>query len=388
MTLASFLDSKPLFYDEIDYDRFPRIYAKLKEFLPTPKIVHFIGTNGKGTTGRFLFNALWRAGYRVMHYTSPHIAKFNERIHIDAKDVSDEALDLAHSELLGLLDPQDLDALSYFEYTTLLAMLLAKECDFVVLEAGLGGEHDATAVFSKVLSIVTPISFDHESFLGSSIKEIALTKLRSVQNSAILAEQKHSEVYKVAEDLQARSNGKLEFIKHRDLLDSSDEKLIEKLSINLHLAPYLAHNLSVAISALKHLGVPYDESSFDAPLFGRLTRIASNVIIDVGHNPLAASSIAEALKGERCSLIYNTYGDKNYREILSLLCPIIDEVLIIDIEGNKRVEEGAKLSRAIAELGITSSRLTHLEDEKNYLVFGSFSVVESFLKNYYPTKSI
>lgn len=164
MSFSEYLNAKPLFYDEIDYTRMPRIYEKIKDVLPTPKIIHIIGTNGKGTSGRFLANALYSIGFNTGHYTSPHILEFNERIYLNDKNITDTALEMAHIELQAILDADDADSLSYFEYTTLLGMIVFKECDYVVMEAGLGGEHDATAVFEKILTLVTPIAYDHEAF--------------------------------------------------------------------------------------------------------------------------------------------------------------------------------------------------------------------------------
>ena len=171
MNLKKYLEEKPLYYEKIDYSRMPRIYDKIKSYLAIPKIVHIIGTNGKGTTGRFLADALFSMGFNTGHYTSPHILEFNERIWINGADAADEELEYAHVRLQKLLTKVDADSLSYFEYTTLLAILVFKECEFVVIEAGLGGEYDATAVFPKIATLVTPISYDHEAFLGSTIKD-------------------------------------------------------------------------------------------------------------------------------------------------------------------------------------------------------------------------
>ena len=118
--LETFLNNKPLFYDEIDYTRMPRVYEKIKNRLKIPKIIHLIGTNGKGTTGRFLATALHNLSFNVGHYTSPHILEFNERIWLNASCVSTDILNSAHQELLDILCKEDADALSYFEYTTFL----------------------------------------------------------------------------------------------------------------------------------------------------------------------------------------------------------------------------------------------------------------------------
>lgn len=377
MSFQGYLDAKPLYYDEIDYSRMPRVYETIKHALKIPKIIHIIGTNGKGTTGRFLATALFANGYSVGHYTSPHILEFNERVWLNGKNASDEELQNAHEELQKLLSKENADALSYFEYTTLLAMLLFSECEYVVMEAGLGGEHDATAVFPKTLTLVTPIAYDHEAFLGRDIKQIATTKLNAIQNSAIIANQRFDEVYEVAKSLADKNIYRID-----EFLDEDDKKKREVISKELSLALYLVQNLSLSIAALKFLGVKYKADDFkNAKLFGRLSRVANNVIVDVGHNALAASSIAEALAGEKFTLIYNSYRDKNYKEILSILKPIILSVEIIEVV-NQRVEEIEKIQNALDDLGIKHTIFKEIKDEQNYLVFGSFSVVEKFLKEH------
>ena len=198
MSLEDFLEQKPLYYTQIDYTRMPRAYESIKEHLHIPKVIHIVGTNGKGTTGRFIANALFSLGLKVGHYTSPHIQDFNERIWLNGKNCADEHLEEAHQKLLSILPTEFQQRLSYFEYTTFLAIVVYENCDYIVLEAGLGGEFDATAVFPKVLTLVTPIDIDHEAFLGNTIEEIAATKLNAIQNSAILAAQKETQVYSVA----------------------------------------------------------------------------------------------------------------------------------------------------------------------------------------------
>ena len=380
MILETFLNNKPLFYDEIDYTRMPKVYEKIKNKLPSTKIIHLIGTNGKGTTGRFLASALHNLGYNTGHYTSPHIVKFNERIWLNGKNVSDDLLDTTHKELLRMLTKEDVEALSYFEYTTFLAMLLYKECDYIVLEAGLGGEHDATAVFLKILTLVTPIDKDHEAFLGDTIESIATTKLKAVQNYAILSKQHYDKVYEVAHNLSIQD--KREFFTHNYFLDTHDEIMLKAISKELLLAPYLVENLSLAMAALHFLKIPFSQEVFkDARLFGRLTYINDNILVDVGHNTLAAKRILESLREDKYTLVYNSYKDKNYIEILTILKPIIDEVYIIDVNED-RIESKENMREALAELGYIYDNFVGIEKEKKYLVFGSFSVVEAFLKGY------
>jgi len=378
--LEEFLNAKPLFYDEIDCTRMPRIYESIKEKLQLPKIIHLIGTNGKGTTGRFLASAFYAQGFNTGHYTSPHIMNFNERIWLNAKNVSDDLLNAAHEKLLLLLRKEDAEALSYFEYTTLLAMLIYEECDYVVLEAGLGGEYDATAVFENILTVVTPIGFDHEAFLGSNIQAIAQTKLNAAKQKILLGRQLHKEVYEIAQNI-ADEKG-LTLRSYTELLNEEDHKKSALIAKNNHLADYLQENLKLSIAALHILGLAYKVEDFDnAKLFGRLSQLSENILLDVGHNTLAAEAIAKALEGKKYRLIYNSYKDKNYVDILRILFPIISEVELIEVK-EERIEDAKKIEKAIEELGLAYKQFDTIEADEKYLVFGSFSVAEAFLKKY------
>jgi len=386
MSLNDFLEQKPLFYDVIDYERFPKAYQRIKLLLPNPKIIHLVGTNAKGSTGRFLATALHRAGKKTGHYTSPHILRFNERIWLDGSEVSNEILENAHKKLLALVSTEIADTLSYFEYTTLLAMVVYSECEYVVCEAGLGGEFDATAVFDKVLSIFTPIDFDHAAFLGTTIDSIATTKLRSMQCLALLGKQKHSEVERIARTIAEEKKCKLY------LLSEQVTPTIETIALHLatknSLSDYLRDNLTLAMVAYELLGYEATEELFDqSALFGRLSRIASNITLDVGHNALAAESIVQNYAGKKVILVYNTYGDKDYREILSILKPITESVEIIEVNEGRIVERHL-LESVLDELKIPFAPFETIREDKEYLVFGSFSVAETFLKRMNVTSTM
>ena len=378
MDLESFLASKPLFYDVIDYGRFPKAYGKIAHLLYESKIIHIVGTNGKGSTGRFLATALSRLGKKTGHYTSPHIVYFNERIWRDGEDINNPDLEVAHQKLMGFLDTPTAESLSYFEYTTLLAMVAFEGCEYVVLEAGLGGEFDATNVFDKVLSIFTPIDFDHAAFLGSTIESIAGTKLRSMQTKALLGIQKHDEIETIACEIALVKHCKLH--KVQEDIDSRIHTIGLQLALKNGLSDYLRDNCELAMVAFELLGYKVEESHFDQKaLFGRLSQILPNVTLDVGHNALAARAIVKAFEGQKTTLIYNSYGDKDYHQILSLLAPIIDTVAIIDVE-EERIVARPLLEEVLKELRLSYGVFESIDPQKEYLVFGSFSVAEAFLK--------
>ena len=365
---------KTLYYDKIDFSFVKSSWDKLSTKIKLPFVIHIVGTNGKGSTGRFLAHYLHKKDFKVLHYSSPHILKFNERIWINGRDVSDENLELAHKFLQDLFEIELLEKLTYFEYTTLLAFYLSKDFDYLVLEAGLGGEFDATNVVENNLSLITTIGLDHQSFLGNSVEEIAATKMRSVDNKMLIGYQVFPEViktaYEVKKQILEQRNREIEIIEVKDF---------NKYHINEKFASYLKRNLHLVITCLNELNIPIDTELFDdVPLFGRCQKIASNITIDVGHNPLAAEVIKKEFENKKITLIYNSYGDKDYVEVLKILKPIIKELVIIDLH-DKRIVKKEELQKVIKQLNITNEETIKIEENEEYLVFGSFLVVEKFL---------
>ena len=378
MKLEEFLNNKPLFYKEIDYERMPRVWHKIKDNFRLPEIIHIVGTNGKGSTGRFLAYYLYKSGFKVGHYTSPHILRFNERIWINGKDIDDLSLQTAHKKLLSILDKDDANELSYFEYTTLLAVLLMQECDYIVLEAGLGGEYDATSVFDNILTLVTTIDYDHKEFLGNSIEDIAASKIRAVKKAAILGMQNYPEVFKIACEISSEKNFSLylynRFLNYNELILSSFFIKKEKLP------SFFLSNLTLALSAVKFLGLKVDLDKLKGiKIFGRCQRVAKNVIIDVGHNPLAAEALKEVFSDRKIVLVYNSFEDKDYRFVLEILKPIIKRVEILDIK-NQRAAKKEDMEKVLKSLSLDFRSFEKIEESEEYLVFGSFSVAEAFLK--------
>ncbi|BCD62743.1 dihydrofolate synthase / folylpolyglutamate synthase [Nitratiruptor sp. YY08-26] len=366
MNLQQFLSTKPLYYKKFDPTRMQRAYNVIKDKLTTPPIIHIIGTNGKGTTGRFLAGILKLAGKRAGHYTSPHIVAFKERIWIDGNYITEQKLEEMHQRLQQLLPQEVLQELSYFEYTTFLAVLAFEGLDFAILEAGLGGEYDATAVFPNILTLVTPIDYDHQDFLGQSIEKIATTKLKAVKKMALIGAQSHQEVFAVARKLG---------IKYEKI---AVEKTHQEICLQEGLAPFYAANLALAAAGAKKLGIEPDlRKAVQFRLPGRTQRIG-NIILDVGHNPLAARALASTIDKETI-LIYNTYADKEYKKILKIFAPKIKEVQILPVK-NERIVAPQKLQDALEELGLRYRFFERVLPEESYLVFGSFSVVEEFVK--------
>jgi len=382
-----FLNRKPLFYKKIDLKRMPNAFNLIKDKINIAPVIHLVGTNGKGSTGRFLAHTLLKRGYSVGHYTSPHILKFNERIWINGKYISNDQLQKVHQKLQSLLPTEVSESLSYFEYTTLLAALAFEGLDFVIMEAGLGGEYDATNVFDKKISLITTIDYDHQAFLGDTIEEITTTKLNSIDKEAIIGKQIHNKLRIENEELRItnfaqkiKPNSKI-----YDYLEFFEKDEIENLKKEFKFAPFLFDNYLLAMSFLKKENIPFNVKDLnDLTLPGRMQEIEKDLWLDVGHNPLAARAIVNALP-KKVNLVYNTYTDKDYREILSILKPKINKLYLIKVD-NERIEEPEKIKKTAEGLGIEVEEFKEIK--KPMLVFGSFSVAEEFLRRYGAGESI
>ena len=378
---ADYIEEKPLYYKEIDYERIQLAYDLLKSHIKHPKTIHIVGTNGKGSTGRMIAHLAYCAGVRVGHFSSPHILKFNERIWIDGADSSDEILEMAHQKLYSIIGSKISDLLSYFEYTTLLALVVFEDVELIVLEAGLGGEHDATSVVKKELSIITPIGVDHQAFLGQSIEEIATTKIRSIEKRVLLSPQIYPKVLDITKRIVQKKDAKL-YLSSAQV--SSRRNVIESIATEKQWGIYLIDNAMVATEALDILAIDYDIAHLSSlELFGRYYPLSRNIHIDVGHNPLAARAIVKSLNNS-VVLIYNSLDDKDYKSVLEILKPKLKRVEILPISSQRATTIG-EIQKSVDNLGLKCTIFDgHIDTNEDYLVFGSFYTVEAFLKIYNP----
>ncbi len=375
-SLAEVLNHKTMYYEKIDFSIVRKSFHIISKYINLPYVIHIVGTNGKGSTGRFLAHYLNKKSYKILHYSSPHILKFNERIWINGRDSKDFELEFANKKLQEYLPVNLLEKLTYFEYTTLLAFILCDGFDYIVLEAGLGGEFDATNVVKNDLSLITTIDLDHQTFLGNTIEQIARTKMRSVDRKMIIGYQIHKEVFEVANSLIKELKDEFD----KDILIQS-VKQFDKYQLNNKFAKYLKLNLHLVIETLNELKINIDTKLFDdVVLFGRCQKIRPNITIDVGHNPLAAKVLLKEFENKKVNLIYNSYKDKDFQTVLSILKPIISKITILELD-DKRIVEKNNLLEICKNLNIIIEYNLEIKKDEEYLVFGSFLVVEKFIKD-------
>lgn len=383
MSLSEFLAKKGEFYSKIDPFVVFRIFEKYQNHFKIPPIIHIVGTNGKGSTGRFLAQLLEILGYEVGHYSSPHLFDFKERFYLRGEIVGEDLLEKTHQKL-SLILQEDLEKLSYFEYATFLAALLFEKCDFVIFEAGLGGEYDATSVFKRKLSIFTQIDYDHEQFLGDTLEKIARTKLKTMAKKALISANQNEEVLKMAEKIALLKGAKLYVLKDlsSDLLEN-----LELYKAKFKLPLFLENNLKLALKACeillsKQQAIQALQNLTSLNLRGRLEKLGENLYIDVGHNVLAARALCEYFKNEKLEIVYNSFLDKKIFEILKILKPISAKIMIFKCENETRALANERIFDICKKLDIKCEEFKGLDESKKTLVFGSFVLVEKFLKDY------
>lgn len=383
----SFLATKDEHYVKIDRFRAWRLFEKYKDFLGKKTIIQIIGTNGKGSTGRFLAQLLRECNFNVAHFTSPHLFKFNERFWKNGMILSDDELNFAHTELEKIMK-EDINELSYFEYATFLAMSAFKKCDFIIFEAGLGGEYDATSIFEKQMSIFTKIDYDHMQILGTNLQDIARTKLKVMSKIALISDEQDENILNLAQKIALLKNSTLYTTKQ--IIDENDKKALKTYALKHNLPQFLLHNLHQAFAALSLL-IPQKEKAANAlqglkklDLRGRCEQVASNIFVDVGHNEMAALALVEHFKGQKFTLVYNSFLDKNIFAILKNLKPLIDKITIYKYFSQRTLGD-FEIKRTAKELGIVCEDFQNLKQHERYLVFGSFVLVEHFLKENFET---
>ncbi len=378
--LSVFLETKPKEYHKFDPSRFIQIYKDFKNafFEIQAKVIHIVGTNGKGSTGRFLTLLLVDQNFKVLHFTSPHVFEFRERFFLNGSVVEESVLENAHQQLQSHAFS---NACSYFEYATLLAVMLAKDCDYLALEAGLGGEFDSTNALEKTLSVFTPIDYDHKEFLGDSLESIATTKLKAMGSLSIIAPQQEL-VLNIAQTIAKEKHAKLIVVQNE--ISQEVKAYIERY----HLAHFLAMNLEVALKAFETL-MPCNKQEVlknlkPLNLIGRCELLSPNILIDVGHNPHSAKALKEEIKrvfNTKIILIYNCYQDKDAFLVLEILKPVIKKVLILELH-EERVIKLEKLKGILETLGLEYALFEDLKENENYLVYGSFLVANAFYERY------
>ncbi|HEX9231445.1 MAG TPA: folylpolyglutamate synthase/dihydrofolate synthase family protein [Jatrophihabitantaceae bacterium] len=346
--------------------------------------IHLTGTNGKTSTARMVDDLVRAFGLRTGRFTSPHLAEITERIVVDGEPVSARTFVEAYRELvpfLDLVDGQFDINLSFFEVMVALAYSIFADApvDVAVVEVGLGGEWDATNVIDAEVAIVTPIDLDHTQLLGDTVAEIAKEKAGIIKPdaTAVMAAQPAdaaAELLRRAVDVGASvAREGLEFgvLDRRVAVGGQVMNLqglggvYDEVFLPLHGA-YQAQNAALALAAVEALlGVGAASGPLDVATVrevfaavrspGRLeaVRAAPTVLVDAAHNPhgMAATvaAVGEAFDFRRLVGVVGVLADKDARAMLSVLEPVLDEVVITQ-NSSPRADPADQLAAVAVEV--------------------------------------
>ena len=336
--------------------------------------IHIAGTNGKTSTARMIDQLLANLGYRVGRYTSPHLESFTERISIKGEPISDLEMIKTYEDIhlyLDLIDSRQSHPISYFEALTAMAFVAFAEhpVDIAVIEAGMGGQWDATNVISSQVSVMTPIGLDHMEYLGNTVEAIAQTKagIFKPESNVVLAAQS-GQVAKVLLAQVAKVSAQpfrqgVEFsLKNRALAVGGQLLSIQGVhgdydEIFLPLyGDHQGNNAAVALAAVEvFAGVKLDTelvqdafSKVSSPGRCEIVYKDPTVIIDAAHNPHGVSAIANTLNTEfDFELVVGVVAvlaDKDVAGILKNLSTTLD-YLVITENGSARAMNKDELAK-------------------------------------------
>lgn len=397
---------------DLGLDRVAEVFHRLHATKPSCAVITVAGTNGKGSTVALLEAIYQAAGYKTGAYTSPHILRYNERIHLDAAEVSDEAICEAFERVDQARCQGEEISLTYFEFGTLAALdiFYRAEPDVMILEVGLGGRLDAVNILDADVAIITSIGIDHTAWLGNDRETIAREKAGimrkgrpvifsspdmpasitevAAETGAVLLQRGRDFDWKngmgyAAWDWKSAKQQRTALptpsLRGTHQLDNAAgvlmavECLADKLSVNQQQIK----------SALLSITVP-----------GRFQCVPGDPmhILDVAHNEDSMRSLAELLNGQVCGgnnvAVLGMLEDKAHAESLTVMLPEISRWYIsdLDVARGAKAEYLASVLRQLDENAVIRCFNTvkqaieaadaEAESGDRVIIFGSFYTVE------------
>jgi len=394
------------------------------------RVVHVTGTNGKTSTARMIERLVREHGLRTGRFTSPHLTSVTERIAIDGEPISDERFVEVWQDVapyIHLVDQRSLAAggprMSFFEVLTVMAFAAFADApvDVAVIEVGMGGSWDATNVVQPDVTVITPVAMDHERWLGHDLVDIAGEKAGIIKEGAplVLAEQvpdadgvilaaaaeRGVRVLREGVDLEVAAREVA--VGGQVISLRTGGGLYTEVFLPLH-GLHQARNALLALAATELLmrggsalaGDIVEVAMADVDSPGRLevVRRSPTVLVDAAHNPAGAEALVaameEAFAFERLVGVVGILEDKNAEHILSVLEPLLDEIVVtrsssvraldvsvlgelaVEVFGEDRVYVAERLDDALTQaVDLAESAVLGSPTGAGVLVTGSITVV-------------
>ena len=381
------------------------------------KFIHIAGTNGKGAVTEMISNILLNSGYKVGKFMSPHLIRYNERIQINNKEITNKEME----EIIIKLDPlvkeynsKGKGNVTLFELETTMAILYFanKKCDIVVLEVGLGGLYDCTNIVYPIVSIITSIGYEHMKFLGNTLEEIAFQKAGIIkQNSKTIFMSQSESVDNVIIERCKEENNKLFLVNKEEIKNYSytveyqkfDYKEFKNIEINLKGISQI-YNACITLETVNVLKEKYNikeeiirKSLKNVIHRGRFEKINNNptVIYEGAHNEPAIKNFINSVdmyyKNNKKVYIISILKSKDYKTILKLLVKNDENIYIFTCGNDKERYTDAEILKDEAQKSGAKNLFTmeleeaikmSLEKYKDYIIFavGSFYVYGDVIK--------
>ncbi|HOM86496.1 MAG TPA: Mur ligase family protein [Spirochaetota bacterium] len=315
------------------------------------KTIHIAGTNGKGSTAYMIAAMLQAAGYRVGLYTSPHLLRYNERITVNGNEIADETIAHFSTIIEQLCTKHNLHITFFDAFTAMAFLYFQNSVDIAVIETGLGGRLDSTNVVTPLVSVITPIAYDHTAILGNTLQQIAYQKAGIIkQNTPVVIAHQHPEALATLRHEAALNNAPIILFNtniHCSITSNHPVLTcdvvcnhplfggLQKCSnVTIPLAgSFQAYNAAVAIAAVLLLKNYYwaivtDDiikalSTITIPGRSQLFGEDPLILFDCAHNPEAMQTTVEALintySGYDCIFCVSFMNDKDIHSLLTII---------------------------------------------------------------------
>lgn len=374
----------------LELDRIAILLKKMGDPQKDLKCIHIAGTNGKGSTSRFVYQVLREQGYSVGIYSSPFLEVFNERIEVDGQYILDEELEkvLEETTKLGFeIEAENLPVPTEFDIVTASAFryFSNKKVDFVVLEVGLGGRADSTNIIeAPLVSAITSISLDHTDRLGESLEEIAYEKAGIIKKEipviiGSLPKEAYQVISKVAKEKNARlipSYRREHCGGNRQLVKEESNIFGSKFTVDnnyFEISMVGEHQIDNALVALGILDIVEEagyeisreayfrgmKKAFNKGRMELLEKGNSTVILDGAHNQAGMKAFASTVienfsnREEKIKIVFGVLEDKDIeamcKELIGLK-EVVDFDLVLSEPNNPRKLEAEKTKEYIGRI--------------------------------------
>ncbi len=407
--------------------------------LKLPPIIHIAGTNGKGSTLAFVKSILEQHNLRVHCYISPHLVNFNERIIIEGKPIAEDFLNSLLNQCKQQAESEPKIEVTFFEGTTVGAILAFSKikADVILLETGMGGRLDATnVILENLCSIISPIDFDHQEFLGDSLEKIAFEKAGIIKNNCpvIVSKQEENVLAVIANQAKIKSSSMISFGKDFGInagekkiywlkssickaLNEKERKLflnnendniefeLENIGLN---GSHQLINVAVAITAILQQGEielkiakiiqGIANTKWPARLqkieSGKLFDLINNVanfelFLDGSHNQQGAETVANFLQMKKNDKIKEgkdlkiiamiaMLQDKDSEGFFANIANLIDELIILEIENEPKSRNRQDLIKIASKNKIKNTVADNLDE--------AFNLAKLMIKNQHESQ--